>query len=130
MNWLLIAIAIGLFPAVLAAKLPRRQKTLLLDRKTAVGLQVAGGLALVGGLIWWIWLVPQLLLSAGCGIASGLLLVLTLFTVSLPCQSSIPIWVDIADGLMAFGVACLTFGTSRRVVLGKGSSQEPGDWPP
>lgn len=117
MNALLLGIVVGLVPALLAAKLPKRRKRLGLDRKLAIGLQVAGVLALVGGSIWFLWLIPQLFMSAGCGITSGLLMVLTLFTVSLPCQPSISMRIDIAEGLMAFGSAFLVFGTTRRLSL-------------
>ncbi len=118
-NGLLLGIVVGLVPALLAAKLPRRRKRLNLERKLAVGLQLVGVLALVGGSIWYLWLLPQLFISAGCGITSGLLRVLTLFTVSLPCQTSIPTWIDIAEGLMAFGTALLVYGTTRRVVVAR-----------
>ncbi len=93
------------------------------DRRLAVGLQAVGILALVGGSFWFLWLVPQLFMSAGCGVTSGLLLVLTLFTVSLSCQTSIPMWIDVAEGLIAFGVAFLSYGTTRRVVLSRCSVQ-------
>ena len=118
-NGLLLGIVVGLVPALLAAKLPRRRKRLNLERKLAAGLQWVGALALVGGSIWYLWLLPQLFISAGCGITSGLLRVFTLFTVSLPCQTSIPMWIDIAEGLMAFGTALLVYGTTRRVVLAR-----------
>jgi hypothetical protein len=98
-----------------------------LDRKLAVGLQAVGVLAVVGGSIWFLWLVPQLFMSAGCGITSGLLMVLTLFTVSLSCQTSIPMWIDIAEGLITFGVALLIYGTTRRVVLARRSAQRGGE---
>ena len=98
------------------------RKRVRLDRKLAIGLQAVGILVLVGGSIWFLWLVPQLLMSAGCGIASGLLRVLTLFTVSLSCQTSIPMWIDIAEGLIAFGLAFLMYGTTRRVVLARCSA--------
>lgn len=94
-----------------------------LDRTLAVGLQAVGILALVGGSFWFLSLVPQLFMSAGCGVTSGLLMVLTLFTVSLPCQTSIPMWIDIAEGLIAIGVAFLSYGTTRRVVLSRCSAQ-------
>lgn len=126
MNGLLLGIVVGLVPALLAAKLPRRRKRLNLERKLSVGLQSVGVLALVGGSIWYFWLLPQLFMSAGCGITSALLRVLTLFTVSLPCQTSIPTWIDIAEGLMAFGTAFLVYGTTRRVVLARGSAQRSG----
>ena len=117
----------GLVPALLAAKLPLRSKRKSLDRKLAVGLQAVGVLALVGGSIWFVWLVPQLFMSAGCGIARGLLMVLTLFTVSLSCQTSIPMWIDIAEGLIAFGVAFFIYGTIRRVLLARRSAQRSVD---
>lgn len=119
MNGLALAIGIGLIPALLAAKLPKRRKRRRLDRRLAIGLQAVGVLALVGGSAWYVWLVPQLLISASCTIASDLLRVLTFFTLSLPCQTSIPLWIDLAEGLVAFGVAFLTYGTTRRVVLGR-----------
>lgn len=122
MNWLLLAIGVGLVPGLLAVKLPMWRKRVRLDRKLAIGLQAVGILVLVGGSIWFLWLVPQLLMSAGCGIASGLLRVLTLFTVSLSCQTSIPMWIDIAEGLIAFGLAFLMYGTTRRVVLARRSA--------
>jgi hypothetical protein len=125
-NGLLLGIVVGLVPALLAAKLPRRRKRLGLDRKIAIGLQAAGVLALVGGSIWFLWLIPQLFISAGCGVTSSLLMVLTLFTVSLPCQTSIPMWIDTAEGLMAMGTACLVYGTTRRVVLARRSAQRSG----
>jgi hypothetical protein len=77
--------------------------------------------------IWLIWLIPQLFISAGCGITTGLLMVLTLFTVSLPCQTSIPMWIDTAEGLMAIGTACLVYGTTRRVVLARRSAQSSAE---
>jgi hypothetical protein len=103
------------------------RKRVSLDRKLAVGLQAVGVLAVVGGSIWFLWLVPQLFMSAGCGITSGLLMVLTLFTVSLSCQTSIPMWIDIAEGLITFGVALLIYGTTRRVVLARRSAQRAGE---
>jgi len=103
------------------------RKRVSLDRKLAVGLQAVGVLAVVGGSIWFLWLVPQLFMSAGCGITSGLLMVLTLFTVSLSCQTSIPMWIDIAEGLITFGVALLIYGTTRRVVLARRSAQRGGE---
>ena len=117
----------GLVPALLAAKLPLRSKRKNLDKKLAIVLQAVGVLALVGGSIWLVWLVPQLFMSAGCGIARGLLMVLTLFTVSLSCQTSIPMWIDIAEGLIAFGVAFFIYGTTRRVLLARRSAQRPVD---
>ncbi|MFI0404201.1 MAG: hypothetical protein ACH34U_14975 [Cyanobium sp.] len=127
MNGLLLGIVVGLVPALLAAKLPRRRKRLNLERKLSGGLQSVGVLALVGGSIWYLWLLPQLFMSAGCGITSGLLRVLTLFTVSLPCQTSIPMWIDIAEGLMAMGTACLVYGTTRRLVLARRSAQRSAE---
>jgi hypothetical protein len=118
--------AAGLVPALLAAKLPMGRKRVSLDRTLAIGLQAAGLLALVGGSIWFLWLIPQLFISAGCGVTSSLLMVLTLFTVSLPCQTSIPMWIDTAEGLMAMGTACLVYGTTRRVVLARRSAQRSG----
>ncbi|MEY4354707.1 MAG: hypothetical protein RLZZ609_2948 [Cyanobacteriota bacterium] len=126
MNGLLLGIVVGLVPALLAAKLPGRRKRLNLERKLCVGLQCVGVLAMVGGSIWYLWLLPQLFISAGCGITSGLLRVLTLFTVSLPCQTSIPTWIDIAEGLMAFGTALLVYGTTRRVVLARRAAERSG----
>ena len=122
MDWLLLAIGVGLVPGLLAVKLPMGRKRVRLDRKLAIGLQAVGVLVLAGGSIWFLWLVPQLLMSAGCGIASGLLRVLTLFTVSLSCQTSIPMWIDIAEGLIAFGLAFLMYGTTRRLVLARRSA--------
>jgi hypothetical protein len=126
-NGLLLGIVVGLVPALLAAKLPRRRKRLGLDRKIAIGLQAAGVLALVGGSIWFLWLIPQLFISAGCGVTSSLLMVLTLFTVSLPCQRSIPMWIDIAEGLMAFGTAFTVYGTTRRMALARRSAQRSAE---
>lgn len=103
------------------------RKRVGLDRNLAIGLQAVGVLALVGGSIWFLWLVPQLFMSAGCGITSGLLMVLTLFTFSLSCQTLIPMWIDIAEGLITFGVAFLIYGTTRRVVLARRSAQRSVD---
>jgi hypothetical protein len=118
---------VGLVPALLAAKLPLRSKRKSLDKKSAIVLQAVGVLALVGGSIWLVWLVPQLFMSAGCGIARGLLMVLTLFTVSLSCQTSISMWIDTAEGLIAFGVAFFMYGTTRRLVLARRSTQRSVD---
>ncbi|MFN5464872.1 MAG: hypothetical protein ACK5CQ_07485 [Cyanobacteriota bacterium] len=127
MNWLLLGMAAGLVPALLAAKLPMGRKRVSLDRTLAIGLQAAGLLALVGGSIWFLWLIPQLFISAGCGVTSSLLMVLTLFTVSLPCQRSIPMWIDIAEGLMAFGTAFTVYGTNRRMALARRSAQRSAE---
>ena len=112
---------VGVIPGLLAAKLPMRRMKVSLDRKLAFGLQTVGIFALFGGLIWLFWLLPQLFMSTGCWITSGVLMVLTLFTVSLSCQTSLPMWINIAEGLIAFGVAFLTYGTTRRVVLARPS---------
>jgi uncharacterized membrane protein YobD (UPF0266 family) len=117
----------GLVPGLLAAKLPLRSKRKSLDRKLAIVLQAVGVLAQVGGSILLVWLVPQLFMNAGCGITSGLLMVLTLFTVSLSCQTSIPMWIDTAEGLIAFGVAFFIYGTTRRVLLARRSAQRSDD---
>ncbi|MFN7820010.1 MAG: hypothetical protein ACK5Q7_10545 [Cyanobacteriota bacterium] len=103
------------------------RKRVSLDRTLAIGLQAAGLLALVGGSIWFLWLIPQLFISAGCGVTSSLLMVLTLFTVSLPCQRSIPMWIDIAEGLMAFGTAFTVYGTNRRMALARRSAQRSAE---
>ena len=106
---------------------PLRKKRKSLDRKLAIVLQAVGVVALVGGSIWLVWLVPQLFRSAGCGIARGLLMVLTLFTVSLSCQTSIPMWIGIAEGLIAFGVAFFIYGTTRRVLFSRSTPQKSVD---
>jgi hypothetical protein len=54
----LLAIGVGLVPGLLAVKLSMGRKRVRLDRKLAIDLQAVGVLVLVGGSIWFLWLVP------------------------------------------------------------------------
>jgi predicted membrane-bound spermidine synthase len=124
MDWLLIGIGVGLVPIGLAIWLPKQLQRQRRDRKIAVVLQAAGVLAVVGGSLWSIWLVPQLFMTVACVIASSLLNILSFFTLSLPCQTTTSISIAMAEGLVAFGVAFLTYGTTRRLVLAKLSGND------
>ena len=130
MDWPLIAFGIVLFSMGLAIGLPRGRIGRRRDRSLAMGAQAAGGLAMAGGSLWVLWLAPQLMLTAGCAIASGVLTVLTLFTVTLPCHTSLLKWMGVAEGLVAMGLGLLSYGTTRRMVIGQRARVRVGVAPP
>jgi hypothetical protein len=115
MDLLLLALGVFFLPGALAVALPSRWIPVRRDRRLAILLQLVGTLAVIGGSAYLLWLMPGAVATAACVVGSGFLMILSLFSIVLPCPRSAGL--EVAMILMRSGVAMAVYGTGRRMVL-------------